>query len=101
MSDGRAELVARVRDWLETPRVNELLIEQRILSALEIAVIYDRLHQQNPIQLAMVIQRVLGNRLVRRRILAHAPDRRVGRQAMDTIRAWADEATRDKSAPLN
>lgn len=85
-------LRAQLRGWLENPRVNEVLIARRIFSALDIAHVYEDMGQYNPKGLALITQRMLANRYVRRRILALAPDRKTGREAMDALRTWADEA---------
>lgn len=87
-------IVGQLRAWLENPKVNEVLLSRRVfLSAVEIARIHDDMDQYNAVGLAKIMQRVLSNRFVRRRILALAPERRMGREAMDALRAWADEAS--------
>jgi hypothetical protein len=87
-----APLVAQLRGWIETPRINTVLLERGIFKVGDLARIHDDLHQYNPRGLAMITRRLLSNRYVRRRILALAPDRKVGREAMDALRAWADVA---------
>jgi hypothetical protein len=97
-----APLVAQLRMWIETPRINEALLSHRIFtSALELGRIHEDLDQYNPRGLAMITQRLLSNRYVRRRILALAPDRKLGRKAMDALRAWADVAAANPKAKGN
>ena len=86
-------LRAQLRGWLENPRVNEVLLSRRIFrSAIEIGKLHEDMYQYNPKGLALITQRLLSNKYVRRRILSQAPDRKTGREAMDALRAWADEA---------
>jgi len=97
-----APLVAQLRTWIEMPRVNEVLLGRRVFAnAIELGRIHDDLDQYNPRGLAMITQRLLSNRYVRRRILALAPDRKLGREAMDALRAWADVAAADPKAKGN
>ncbi len=98
-SGGSELLVRQLRNWIETPKINRVLLERGIFGMADLARIYDDLDQYNPRGLALITQRLLSNRYVRRRILALAPDRKVGRAAMDTLREWADVASRLRTMP--
>lgn len=83
----------QLRGWLENPKVNQILLERGVFrSAVEIGKLHEDMDTYNPRGLALITQRLLSNRYVRRRILALAPERRTGREAMDALRQWADEA---------
>ncbi len=90
---GTELLVQQLRDWIETPKINAILLERKIFGMIDLAKIHEDLDQYNPRGLAMITQRLLSNRCVRRRILALAPERKAARVAMDALREWADVAS--------
>jgi hypothetical protein len=91
---GVGALVQQLRAWIENRKINTILLERGVFrSAIELGKLHDDLDQYNPRGLAMITQRLLSNRFVRRRILALAPDRKTGREAMDALRTWADVAS--------
>lgn len=94
VTDGSVtSLVQRLREWLENPQINRVLLERRVFtSAIEIAKLHEDLDQYNPRALALITKKLLSHPRVRIRILAFAPDRKAGREAMDSLLAWAKEA---------
>jgi hypothetical protein len=96
-------LRAQLRGWLENPRVNEVLLSRRVFtSAIEIGHIHQDMDQYNPRGLALITKKLLSHPRVRIRILAFAPDRKAGREAMDSLLAWAKEAAAfDPAAKAN
>jgi hypothetical protein len=96
-------LRAQLRGWLENPRVNEVLLSRRVFtSAIEIGLLHENMHLYNPRGLAFITKKLLSHPRVRIRILALAPDRKAGREAMDSLLAWAKEAAAfDPAAKAN
>jgi hypothetical protein len=98
---GKDALVGQLRAWLKEPRVNEVLLARRIFAnAREVLLIWDALPTFSQKQLAMVVERLLSSRYVRRRIIALVPrgDRGTVRSILEDWRLWAMEAA--NASPL-
>ncbi len=95
-------LVVKLRDWLENPKINAVLLKRRIFnSAMEIAKLHEDMHLYGKRGLASIAGRMMGSPHVRRRIAALSPDRRASLVAMDSLAEWAAINSLDPEAKGN